>query len=144
AMAFAAALIASACGSSAGKKTSATTAGGAETTTGGAATTAAGATAGGTGDAVDGTGAEALQTALKATESKPLKADSGKPPFIIGMPNLEGDPAGTFPDVREGAEAAVKMINERLGGIGADIPAGKAGRPIKLSYCGHKADQNEA
>ena len=60
------------------------------------------------------------------------------------MPNLEGDPAGTFPDVREGAEAAVKYINEKLGGIGADLEAGTPGRPIKLEYCGHLVDQNEA
>ena len=65
-------------------------------------------------------------------------------PFVIGMPNLEGDPAGTFPDVGEGAEAAVKFINEQLGGIGADLEAGTPGRPIELEYCAHLVDQNEA
>ena len=65
-------------------------------------------------------------------------------PFVIGIANLEGDPAGTFPDVREGAEAAVQLINERLGGIGADVEAGTGGRPIELAYCGHLVDQNEA
>jgi branched-chain amino acid transport system substrate-binding protein len=157
---IAAAAIAAACGgdNDSGGGTAATTAGGATTAAGGATTTAAsgaattsgGATtsaAGGgaaAGDATDGKGATAWESALKATESKPLKADSSQKPFVIGMPNLEGDPAGTFPDVHDGANAAVKLINERLGGIGADVASGKAGRPLKLEYCGHVVNQDEA
>jgi branched-chain amino acid transport system substrate-binding protein len=95
-------------------------------------------------ESVDGTGAAAWAAALVAAESSPLAADDSMEPFVIGVPNLEGDPAGTFPDVREGAEAAVKFINEKLGGIGADLEAGTAGRPIQLEYCGHLVDQNEA
>jgi len=41
-----------------------------------------------------------------------------------------GDAGQTFPDVREGAEAAVKLINDQLGGIGADFEKGTPGRPI--------------
>jgi branched-chain amino acid transport system substrate-binding protein len=122
--------------------TTTTAAAGGSTTTGGAATSAAG--GGAAGDSTDGKGASAWEAALKATESKHLKADSSKKPFVIGMPNLEGDPAGTFPDVHDGANAAVKLINDRLGGIGADVAAGKAGRPIKLEYCGHVVNQDEA
>ena len=44
----------------------------------------------------------------------------------------------------EGAKAAVQFINEKLGGIGADLEAGVPGRPIELEYCGHLVDQNEA
>ena len=46
-------------------------------------------------------------------------------------------PAGSFPDFREGAEAAVQLINEQLGGIGADYEAGTPGRPIELNVCSH-------
>ncbi len=95
-------------------------------------------------DSLHGQGAAAFQAAMDATADEPLAADSSMPPFVIGIANLEGDPAGTFPDVREGAEAAVKLINERLGGIGADVEAGTGGRPIELAYCGHLVDQNEA
>jgi branched-chain amino acid transport system substrate-binding protein len=153
-----AAAVAAACGSdNSGGSSAATSAGGAATTAaattttaasgGGATTTAGGATTTGgasSGDAVDGKGATAWQQALQATASKPLKADSSAKPFVIGMPNLEGDPAGTFPDVHDGVNAAVKQINEQLGGIGADIAAGKPGRPIKLEYCGHVVNQDEA
>ena len=56
-------------------------------------------------------------------------------PIVIGIQNPEGDPAGTFPEYTLAAEAAVKYINEELGGIGADYKAGKPGRPIKLEVC---------
>ena len=95
-------------------------------------------------ESVDGAGAAAWAAAIAAAEASPLAADDSLEPFVIGLPNLEGDPAGTFPDVGEGAEAAVQFINEKLGGIGADLEAGVAGRPIELVYCGHLVDQNEA
>ena len=38
----------------------------------------------------------------------------------------------------------MQLVNERLGGIGADVEAGTGGRPIELAYCGHLVDQNEA
>ena len=95
-------------------------------------------------EAVDGTGAAAWAAALEATADAPLAADDSLDPFVIGMVNLEGDPAGTFPDIHDGVNAAVQLINERLGGIGADLAAGTPGRPIQLEYCGHLVDQNEA
>ncbi len=92
----------------------------------------------------DGQGAEEWAAALEAAESSPLAADDSLEPFVIGLPNLEGDAGGTFPDVGEGAQAAVKFINEKLGGIGADLEAGTPGRPVELVYCPHVIDQNEA
>src|SRR5262245_25441064 len=147
-------LIAAACGSDKGSSADttaaapATTAGGAETTaaattSGGAETTAAG---GATGqradDSRDGQGATAFETAVNSTKDKPLKA-TGEP-FVLAMPNLEGDAGGTFPDVREGAEAAVKLINDQLGGIGADYEKGTPGRPIELKVCSHGLTQEAA
>ena len=93
-------------------------------------------------DARDGQGAVAFETAVNATADAPLVAEGE--PFVIAMPNLEGDAGGTFPDVREGAEAAVKLINEQLGGIGADYEAGTPGRPIELKVCSHLLTQEEA
>ena len=89
-------------------------------------------------------GAEELRAALEATADEPLAADDSLEPFVIGVVNLEGDPGGSFPEVREGAEAAVQLINERLGGIGADVEAGTPGRPVELAVCNHAIDQNEA
>jgi branched-chain amino acid transport system substrate-binding protein len=66
-------------------------------------------------------------------ESKPLKATGD--PIVVGIQALEGDPGGTFPEYRIAAEAAVQYINNELGGVGADLGAGKAGRPIKLEIC---------
>lgn len=86
-------------------------------------------------DAAYGEGAAAFQAAIEATADAPLVAEGE--PFVISMPNLEGDAGGSFPDVRQGAEAAVAMINERLGGIGADYAAGTPGRPIELKMCSH-------
>ena len=86
-------------------------------------------------DATYGAGAAAFQAAITATEGAPLVAEGD--PFVISMPNLEGDAGGSFPDFREGAEAAVKLINERLGGIGADYAAGTPGRPLQLNMCSH-------
>jgi branched-chain amino acid transport system substrate-binding protein len=59
-------------------------------------------------------------------KGKEGEADSSKEPFVIGWANQQG---GT-PDYTEstvGAEAAVKFINENLGGID--------GRPVELKTC---------
>ena len=147
-------LVAAACGSDKGSSSdttagaSATTAAAAETTAAaaGGETTAASSGGGATGtladDSRDGQGATAFETAVNSTASKPLKA-TGEP-FVLAMPNLEGDAGGTFPDVREGAEAAVKLINDQLGGIGADYEAGTPGRPIELKVCSHGLTQEAA
>jgi len=56
---------------------------------------------------------------------QPVKA-TGEP-LKIGMINQENTPLGSFPEIRLGAEAAVKFVNEELGGVG--------GRPIELDSC---------
>jgi branched-chain amino acid transport system substrate-binding protein len=93
-------------------------------------------------DSVDGAGAEAFLAAVEASQDQPLKAEGD--PFVISMPNLEGDPAGSFPQAREGAEAAVELINNQLGGIGADYESGTPGRPVELKVCSHAVTQQSA
>ena len=137
-----------ACGSSkkAASGGAATTAGSAGTTAAAAtttkaptATTAAGAatTAGATTTAASGgsaqVGADVAMANEQAGQAKPMKATGD--PVVIGFQNPEGDPAGTFPEYRQAAEAAVKYINDELGGVGADYKAGKPGRPISLASC---------
>lgn len=84
-------------------------------------------------DKTYGDGAGQVQFNENCGEAKPLKAAGD--PLVIGFQNPEGDPAGSFPEYRIGAQAAVEYINSELGGIGADIAAGKPGRPIKLEVC---------
>jgi branched-chain amino acid transport system substrate-binding protein len=84
-------------------------------------------------DKTYGDGAGQVQFNENCGEAKPLKAAGD--PIVIGFQNPEGDPAGSFPEYRIGAQAAVQYINNELGGIGADIAAGKPGRPIKLEVC---------
>jgi branched-chain amino acid transport system substrate-binding protein len=43
------------------------------------------------------------------------------------MVNQESSPTGSFPEVREGAEAAAEYVNQELGGVG--------GRPIRIANC---------
>ncbi len=48
-------------------------------------------------------------------------------PIVVGLLNQEDAPVGSFPDLRKGAEAAVRHVNADLGGVG--------GRPIRLESC---------
>jgi len=48
-------------------------------------------------------------------------------PLTLGFLNMENAPLGSFPAVREGAEAAVRHVNEDLGGV--------ANHPIQLEMC---------
>lgn len=54
-------------------------------------------------------------------------SSSGRPPLVLGFLNMEGAPAGSFPEAGAGARAAVAHVNDDLGGIG--------GRPLRLSSC---------
>ncbi|HVF14963.1 MAG TPA: ABC transporter substrate-binding protein [Acidimicrobiales bacterium] len=62
-------------------------------------------------------------------ESGPGDLDGGLTgqPIVVGLINQEDAPVGSFPDLRLGAEAAVKHANADLGGVG--------GRPIRLLAC---------
>ncbi len=84
-------------------------------------------------DAVQGNGAE-LWESLVDNPAGP--ADESLDPIVITMANLEGSPAGSFPEIREGALAAAKNINENLGGVN--------GRPIEFDVCVHGLDPAEA
>ena len=54
------------------------------------------------------------------------KAASGTP-VVVGLVNQENAPAGSFPELRLGAQAAVRYVNQELGGAG--------GHPIQLASC---------
>lgn len=47
--------------------------------------------------------------------------------IVLGMVNQEDAPIGSFPEVREAAEAAVDHVNDDLGGVN--------GRPLRLEVC---------
>jgi branched-chain amino acid transport system substrate-binding protein len=53
-------------------------------------------------------------------------ADQSLSPIVIGWVNVEGGPGGS-PEATLGAQAAVRYVNEKLGGIG--------GHPLKLQVC---------
>jgi branched-chain amino acid transport system substrate-binding protein len=48
-------------------------------------------------------------------------------PIVVGLINQEDAPVGSFPDLRRGAEAAVRHVNTDLGGLG--------GRPLRIQAC---------
>jgi branched-chain amino acid transport system substrate-binding protein len=49
------------------------------------------------------------------------------PPVVLGFVNMEGSPAGSFPEATTGAQAAVDHVNDELGGVD--------GRPLRLETC---------
>ncbi len=55
----------------------------------------------------------------------PIAADGE--PIAIGMINQENTPAGSYPELTQGVEAAIGFVNEQLGGLD--------GRPIELEVC---------
>jgi len=52
---------------------------------------------------------------------------AGGDPIVVGLINQENATAGSFPEVRTDAEAAVRYVNAELDGVG--------GRPIRLETC---------
>lgn len=63
---------------------------------------------------------------LSYVGAKAGTADAALAPITLGWVNVEGGPAGT-PEATQGARAAVKYVNEKLGGIG--------GHPLALNVC---------
>ncbi|MFC4464265.1 ABC transporter substrate-binding protein [Streptomyces xiangluensis] len=63
---------------------------------------------------------------LSYAGGKAGKADAGLEPVTLGWVNVEGGPGGS-PEATLGARAAVRYVNDRLGGIG--------GHPLKLNVC---------
>lgn len=84
-------------------------------------------------DETGGVGAGLFVSSVQCAMDSPLAAEGE--PIVIGFQNPEGDPAGSFPEATLGAEAAVRYINEELGGWGSDIQNGIPGRPIQLEVC---------
>lgn len=60
-------------------------------------------------------------------EAAAPKDEATGEPIVVGMINQEDAPAGSFPELREGAEAAVAYVNADLGGVD--------GHPIELRVC---------
>jgi len=84
-------------------------------------------------DELHGENAGQFMADLQCASSSPLEAEGD--PVLIGFQNPEGDPNGSFPEATLAAEAAVKYINEELGGLGSDPSTGTPGRPIELAVC---------
>ena len=51
-------------------------------------------------------------------------------PVVVGLINQEDTPSGSFPELRRGAESAIRHVNNDLGGVG--------GRPLRLEPCATK------
>ena len=61
-----------------------------------------------------------------AADAEPAGEATGEP-IKIGVQNLEGDPAGSFPEYSISVQAAADYINAELGGLG--------GRPVEIELC---------
>lgn len=86
-----------------------------------------GASAGGSSATSDSRSASDVVTDyLDHVDGKAGKADAGLAPVTLGWVNVEGGPGGN-PEATLGARAAVRYVNDELGGIG--------GRPLKLNVC---------
>ncbi len=48
-------------------------------------------------------------------------------PIVLGMINQENTPAGSYPELSQGVEAAMAFVNDQLGGLD--------GRPLELEVC---------
>ncbi|OZC81233.1 hypothetical protein CH274_10320 [Rhodococcus sp. 06-418-5] len=84
------------------------------------------ATSGSTAVATDQTNTSAVTDLVDYTGGTAGAADQSLEPVTIGWVNQQGGALG-FPAATDGAEAAVKYVNENLGGIG--------GHPLKLETC---------
>lgn len=60
------------------------------------------------------------------TSTAPTHRATGTP-IAVGLINMEDAPLGSFPELRQGAEAAARYVNDELDGIG--------GRPLQLVPC---------
>ena len=73
--------------------------------------------------------AAVVATACSGGDDDPQRAGRATgEPLVVGMINMEEAPTGSFPEIRRDAEAAVRYVNEELGGVD--------GRPLELDVCG--------
>src|SRR5918992_737030 len=85
---------------------------------------------GGAGQSADQSGGAAKQTVtdyVDYTGGKAGKADASKPPIYIGWLNQEGGQTEIGAAATDGADLAIKVVNEQLGGID--------GHPVELKKC---------
>jgi branched-chain amino acid transport system substrate-binding protein len=118
------ALAVAACGSSNKSSTSS----GAATSAGGAAATTP---AAGTG----GAGTKSVTNYVSYVGGKAGKADSSKSPIYLGWVNQQGGQQVIGAAATDGADLAVKVVNEQLGGVG--------GHPLVLKKCFIKSAEEE-
>jgi branched-chain amino acid transport system substrate-binding protein len=69
---------------------------------------------------------EQLQWALDVTKGQDGAADPSKDPVVLGFVNQQGGTL-SFPEAEASADATVRFVNERLGGI--------QGHPLELHKC---------
>ena len=84
-------------------------------------------------DSLNGDGAELWESIV---DGGVVAADDSLEPILVTLINIEGTPVGSFPEIREGMEAAVETVNNTMGGM--------MGRPVELDSCVHGLDPNEA
>jgi branched-chain amino acid transport system substrate-binding protein len=78
-------------------------------------------------DKTGGSGAKAVTDYVSYIGGKSGKADPSKSPIYIGWLNQQGGQQEIGAAATDGAELAVKLVNEQLGGIG--------GHPLALKKC---------
>jgi branched-chain amino acid transport system substrate-binding protein len=78
---------------------------------------------------------EAITDYAAYTGSKPGKADASQSPVAIGWVNTQDGPVSSIPEATQGAQAAVKYLNDALGGVG--------GHPVQLRSCFTKQAEEE-
>jgi len=123
------ALVAAGCGGS-GSNNTATTA----STTPAGATGSTGST-GATGGQSGGAGGQSVTNYQDYIGGKGGKADPSKSPIYIGWVNQQGGQQVIGPAATDGADLAVKYVNDQLGGID--------GHPVKLKSCFIKSAEEE-
>jgi branched-chain amino acid transport system substrate-binding protein len=104
------------------------------------ASTAAGATgatgaSGATGAQTGGAGGKSVTNYQAYIGGKAGKADSSKSPIYIGWVNQQGGQQVIGAAATDGADLAVKLVNDQLGGID--------GHPVKLKKCFIKSAEEE-
>jgi branched-chain amino acid transport system substrate-binding protein len=110
-----------ACGSSSSSSSSTST------STSASAAAPSTATSSGAASGTGGAGGEAVTDYLTYVDGKAGKADASLPPVTIGWVNQQGGQQVIGPLATNGAQLAVKYINDQLGGIG--------GHPLALKTC---------
>ncbi|MCZ7528744.1 MAG: ABC transporter substrate-binding protein [Acidimicrobiia bacterium] len=77
-------------------------------------------------DSDDGAPAPSTTEGAGATTTTGGNQASGDP-VVVGVINMENAPTGSFPEIREGMQAAADYLNAELGGV--------TGHPIQLESC---------